>query len=156
MSSKVEAQFSELINRPKDTVAKLATGRELLLHRRDAEDLVLTTATRAEQDNQVVSATTRMFVAMMRHDKQARALMLDVVPQAFPWVRFLPTEDRREFLVELVETLRAVDDIENPAPVVDLLAQWRNTAEVHADPELHAALTAGATDEGPVPTPPAS
>ncbi|MBO0918614.1 hypothetical protein [Streptomyces laculatispora] len=37
---------------------------QLLLHRRDGEDLVLTTAVRAEQDRSVVSAATRMLAAM--------------------------------------------------------------------------------------------
>src|SRR5947207_8898410 len=101
MKGAAEALFSELVNRPKDTVAKLRASRRVWLRRRDDEDLVLTTAARAEQDTEMVSATTRMFVALMRHDEQARSLLLDVMPEAFPWVRFLPREDVRAFLVEL-------------------------------------------------------
>ena len=42
--------FSELVNKNKQTLARLQESPRLLLHRRDGEDLVLTTAARAEQD----------------------------------------------------------------------------------------------------------
>jgi hypothetical protein len=148
-----EVLFSELVNKPKDTVAKLGRSRDLRLRRRDAEDLVLTTAARAEQNNELVSATTRMFVALMQHDEHARALLLDVIPEAFPWVRFLPREDVQAFLVELVETLRAVEELDSPAPVVQVITEWRHTAEIHADPELLATLTRDGEDHGAVPAP---
>lgn len=151
-----ETSFSELINHPKATVAKLSSVRELLLRRRDADDLVLTTATRAEQESEMVSATTRIFIAMMRHDSAALSLLVDVVPEAFPWVRFLPAEDVRAFVVELVETLRAADAVDNPAPVVNVIAAWRHTAEVYADPELYAQLTAEVADHGPATEPPSA
>ena len=155
MSKTVEVNFSELIQKPKDTVAKLSEprNRRLLLHRRDDEDLVLTTAARAAQDSALASATTRMFVALMSHDEGVRTLVTDVMPEVFPWVRFLPTEDVRAFVVELVETLRAIEDLDNPAPVVQVITEWRHTAEVHADPELLAILRQPAQDLGPVPSP---
>jgi hypothetical protein len=146
-----EVLFSELVNKPKDTVAKLGRSRDLRLRRRDAEDLVLTTAARAEQNSELVSATTRMFVALMQHDDHARALLLDVIPEAFPWVRFLPMEDVQAFLVELVETLRAVEELDSPAPVVQVITEWRHTAEIHADPDLLATLTQDGEDHGAVP-----
>ena len=147
--------FSELVNKPTDTVAKLKGSRDLRLRRRDDEDLMLTTAARAEQNDEFVSATTRMFVALMQHDETARMLLLDVIPEAFPWVRFLPEEDVQAFLVELVGTLRAVQELDSPAPVVQVITEWRHTAEVHADPELRALLAQDGADHGPVPPPPA-
>lgn len=149
------ASFSELINHPKSTVSKIDCHRALRLRRRDAEDLVLKTATRDEQDSELSSATTRMFVAMVQRDGAALNLLVDVVPDAFPWVRFLPAEDVRAFVVELVNTLRAVEDLDNPAPVVQLITEWRNTAEVHADPELSRVLTEDTGDYGVATEPPA-
>lgn len=150
-----EIPFSELVQKPTDTVARLtATRRQTLrLRRRDAEDLTLTTASRAEQEHTVVSATTRMFVALMKHDEAARSLLVDVVPEAFPWVRFLPTQDVRAFVLELVETLRSADALDNPAPVVQVIAAWQHTAEVHADPDLAARIHLLEGDLGPVPAP---
>lgn len=101
----------------------------------------------------MVSATTRMFVALMQHDEAARSLVIDVVPEAFPWVRFLPAQDVRAFALELVDVLRAADALGNFAPVVQVITEWRHTAEVHADPELSARIRRADDDHGVVPEP---
>lgn len=150
-----EIPFSELVQKPTDTVTRLTRtrGQTLRLRRRDAEDLTLTTATRAEQEHTVVSATTRIFVALMQHDEAARSLLIEAVPEAFPWVRFLPVQDVRAFVVELVETLHAADALDNPAPVVQVIAAWQHTAEVHADPDLTTRIHLLEGDLGPVSEP---
>jgi hypothetical protein len=79
---------------------------------------------------------------------------MDAVLDVFPWVRFLPAADRHTFLVEFVETLRAVEDLDKLGPVTQMLTEWRHTAEVYADPTVLAALTRGTDDFGPVPEPP--
>lgn len=151
-----EVSFSDLQLRGKAVADQLrrTPGQSLLVRRRDAEDLVLTTAERAEQEHTVSAATTRMFVALMRRDGAARELVTDVLPDAFPWVKFLPRDDVQAFVVELVSVLRASESIENPAPVVAVIEGWRHTAMVFADPAL-AAVLAGSTDDdfGAVPEP---
>jgi hypothetical protein len=149
--------FSDLQLKGKATVEnwlRRAAGRSLLVRRRDAEDLVLTTASRAQQVREAASVTSRMFVAVMQHDPRVRELVTEILPEVFPWVAFLSGDDVREFLVELVSTIRAADSIDNPAPVIQVIESWRHTAEVLADPELAAVLTApSAGDYGPVPKP---
>lgn len=148
-----ETPFSELINKPKDTVAKLASTpkQKLRLKRRDDEDLLLTTVERAEQDGEVLSATTRVFAALIAKDAAARTLLTEVIPVAFPWVRFLPKPDVQQFVIELVEVLRAAEDLDNLSPVAQLLTEWKHTAEIHADPELLSALTRDLGDLGSLP-----
>ncbi|BCN66519.1 hypothetical protein RE9431_49740 (plasmid) [Prescottella equi] len=154
-----EVTFSELQLQGKATVERLrrSPAQSLLVRRRDAEDLVLTTAARAELEHTAASVTTRMFVALMQRDPRARELVTDVLPEVFPWVAFLSREEVQEFVVELVETLRAAESLDNPAPVVQVIEAWRHTAEVLADPEL-AAILAADTDEdlGTVPAPDAA
>lgn len=153
-ADQLEVNLSELINKPKDTLAGLAGARRILLRRRNHEDLVLTTASRVEQDAEALSASTRIFVALMKHDEAARSLLTDVVPEAFPWVRFLPAESVRSFTVELVDVLRAADSVDNMAAVTTTIAAWKHTAEVYSDPELLSALTTDSgEDYGPVPEP---
>lgn len=153
-TDQLDVNLSDLINKPKDTLAGLTGARRILLRRRNAEDLVLTTASRVEQDSEALSASTRIFVALMKRDEAARALLLDVIPEAFPWVRFLPDDGVRAFTVELVEVLRAADSVDNMAAVTTTIAAWQHTAEVCSDPELLAALTTdGEEDHGPVPEP---
>jgi hypothetical protein len=149
-----EINFSELSNKPADSVRKLqeSPSRTLLVRRRgDEEDLVLTTVGRAEEARGVVSTITTLFVALMQHSEGVVDLVTEVMPQAFPWVRFLPREDMRTFAVELVETLEAVDSLGTQAPVTQLISEWRHTAEVHADPRLLAILQRDGQDLGDVP-----
>ena len=143
-----EVTFSELQLQGKATVERLrkSPAQSLLVRRRDAEDLVLTTAARAELEHTAASATTRMFVALMQRDGGARELVTNVLPEVFPWVSFLSKEEVQEFVVELVATLRAAESLDNPVPVVQVIEAWRHTAEVMADPEL-AAILASDTDK---------
>jgi hypothetical protein len=151
--SALETNLSDLLNKPKVTLAALRGARRIRLRRRDDEDLVLTTAARADQDSAVLGATSRMFVEMMR-TTQGRTLVLDVLPATFPWVRYLPAHDVREFSVELVGALGAAADLDSTAAVAQLITEWKHSAEVHADPELYAALTTDSgEDYGPVPEP---
>ena len=128
-----EIPFSELVQKPTDTVARLKAtrGQTLRLRRRDAEDLTLTTASRAEQEHAVVSATTRMFVALVRHDEAARSLLVDVVPEAFPWVRFLPIPDIRAFA--LVRTMGFLPDIRHTLKPCQGVVRWAG-GDVHREP----------------------
>lgn len=154
-----EVSFSDLQLKGKATVERLrrSPGQSLLVRRRDAEDLVLTTAARAEQEHVAASVATRMFVALLQRDSSVRGLVTEILPEVFPWVAFLPRDEVQEFVVELVATLRAAESIDNPAPVVQVIESWRHTAEVLADPEL-AAILSSATGEdlGAVPAPDAA
>lgn len=156
----VEANFSELINKPKDTVARMqgSLRKGMRLHRRDDEDLYLTTAARVDEVVQVVDSTTRMFVALLREDPAAVDLLTRVFPEAFPWVRFLPAKGVRRFLVDFVETARASADLGTVSPIAQLIIEWKHTAEIYADPDLYKTLTADHGDEdfGDVPEPKAT
>ena len=149
--------FSDLQLRGKATVEgwlRDSANRVLVVRRRDAEDLVLTTASRAAQAREASSVTSRIFVALMQRDPHIRDLVTDVVPEVFPWVAFLSRDEVREFVVELVSTMKAAESIDNPAPVAQVIDSWRHTAEVLADPELAVVLSAPSDgDYGPVPAP---
>ncbi|WP_394615398.1 hypothetical protein JNUCC0626_37405 [Lentzea sp. JNUCC 0626] len=146
MSAAGEINFSELSNKPAESVRKLQASPDqtLLVRRRgDEEDLVLTTATKAAEVREVVSFTTSLFVALLQHSKGASGLIADVMPKVFPWMRFLPDDDRRLFAVEIVEVLEASNSLGTPAPVLQLITEWRHTAEVCADPRLVEIFTKG-------------
>jgi len=55
---------------------------------------------------------------------------------------------------EFIATTEAAAAVGKTAAVSQLLVEWRHTAEVHADPELHRTLTSQPlADFGPVPRP---
>jgi hypothetical protein len=152
--SVTEVPFSQLVQKPKATVAQLEESprRRLRLDRRDGGDLILESAARAEAEDEALSMASRLFFSLMKDEQGARALLL-ALPEVFPWVRFLPTDDVRGFLVELVETIRASADLGNVAAIAPVVAAWKGTAEIYSDPELLKAATAplDGTDYGPVP-----
>jgi hypothetical protein len=155
MTVAAEVNLSDLLNKPKATLALLDTNRRLVLRRRDAEDLVLTTAERAAADTAVVRDTTRLFAEMMRTEPMVMSLAVQVLPAIFPWVRHLPDEAKEQFAGEWLATLTAAAGMNNNAAVEGTVASWRSTAEIYADPELYAILTRDHDkgDYGPVPPP---
>lgn len=151
-----EVNLSELLNKPKVTLARLATSRRLVLRRRDAEDLVITTADRAAADSAVVRDTTRLFREMMRKDPMVMTLAVQVLPDVFTWVRYLSDEERQQFAAEWLASMTAAADLDNGADTEGVVAAWRYTAEIISDPELYALATREYDDDddyGPVPSP---
>jgi hypothetical protein len=154
MSSPLEeVPFTELIQHPTRTTGRLAGVRALRLRRRDADDLVLMSADRAQQEGEVIDLTARLLAGVLA-DRGGADLIRQVLPAALPWVQFLPGAAVDELAADFVVTVRAAAALNNMAPVSQLLAEWRHTAEVYADPELHAILTQEHEgDFGPVPAP---
>jgi hypothetical protein len=157
MSDLQEVNFSDLLQRPSETVEKLKSSRRraLRVHRRGSEDdLVLTTADRAAEEHDVVDLAVRVLRAVMSDPVLRSHALLDILPRIFPWSMFLPPDARIAFAQELVDTMEASSDLGVSAPVLTLIAQWRNTAEIYADPELLAILRSPrGGDFGPVPKP---
>jgi len=157
MAELQEVNFSDLLQHPNKTVEKLhaSRGRALRVHRRGSEDdLVLTTVARATQDGELVDVATRLLRAVMSNPVLRSQHLLEILPQVFPWIRFLTDDDRLDFAQELVDVMDASEELGSPAPVLLLITQWRHTAEIYADPELLAALTSEvAGDFGAVPKP---
>ncbi|MDQ1289611.1 MAG: hypothetical protein QG622_3177 [Actinomycetota bacterium] len=111
-------------------------------------------ADRAEAESEAFEATGHLLIALVRHHPQ---LVIEQLPAVLPWVRFLPAEDVQEFASEFVAVAESSASIGNLGPLAQLLTEWRHTAEVHADPELHRALTRNDLgDHGLVPLPDAS
>jgi hypothetical protein len=160
MAELQEVTFTDLLQHPTETVEKLhaARGRALRVHRRgDNDDLILTTVARANEESEVLEVAARVLRAVMSNPVLRSTQLLDILPQVFPWIRFLPDEDRLVFAQELIDVMDASNDLNTPTPIVQLITEWRHTAEIYTDPELLATLRAGVTTdlgEAPEPTPP--
>lgn len=146
-----EVPFSELLHRPAATADRLKTVRALRLRRRDADDLALISVDELESETSVVTFASGVLTALLR--SADRELLRRVLPEALPWVSFLPVGDVETMLDELVKVTRAASALDNLSPIATLLVQWRHTAEVYADPTLLAILTRDHDDLGPVPRP---
>ncbi|WP_433331999.1 hypothetical protein [Spirillospora sp. CA-294931] len=134
MSNTADAvTFSDLSRNPK-AVAERATrlGRLRVTHR-DAPDFYLTAADREERRDESLTTASRIFLALMKHDPSARALLL-AMPEVFPWIRHLSTEEIRAFTVELVNALSDAAELELDASAQEVVTGWRATARIKADP----------------------
>jgi hypothetical protein len=147
-----DVPFSELLHHPAATAERLDAVRALRLRRRDAGDLALMRIEQLERDESVVEFTTRLLAGLVRSENVA--VIHRLLPDALPWVTFLPRADFDVFVTELVTVARGAAELGNLAPVAVLLTQWRHSAEVYADPVLVEILTREPEgDLGSVPTP---
>ena len=114
---------------------------------------MLQSAERAAREDEVIDVSARLLAEFV-HDVDGALILRRILPQALPWVTFLPTKAVDELAAELVATLRAAVSIDNLWPVSQLLVEWRHTAEIYADPVLYTAATRTLGDDGgPVPRP---
>ncbi|MBK0376004.1 prevent-host-death family protein [Streptomyces californicus] len=96
--------------------------------------MVLTTAARAEGAEENLTTASRLFLALMKQDDGARALLL-ALPEVFPWARHLNAEEVRAFTVELLEALSDAAELGVGEAVHRAIVSWRATARINADPE---------------------
>jgi hypothetical protein len=147
-----ELPFSEFLHRPAAAADRLERVRALRLRRRDAGDLALTRADQLERDAVVIDFTARLLAGLVR--SEPTDVVRRVLGEALPWVAFLPEEDVDQLLSELITVAQGAASLENLSPIAVLLAQWRHTAEIHADPVLLEMISREPSgDLGPVPTP---
>ena len=146
----IERSFSDLLRHPGDVTSELDRG-DVLLRRRDDPDLRLTRADREESRMLAFDTVARAFRSIAVHHP---AVLIDALGDMFAWVEFLPPGDRTVFADEFARVAAAGADLDNYAPLMQLVQEWRATAEIHADPELAQRLRRPiAADSGPVAAP---
>jgi hypothetical protein len=91
-----------------------------------------------------------LFLALVKHEPSARALLL-AMPDVFPWVRHLSTEEIRGFTVELVDALSDAAELDLDTNAQEVITGWRATARIKADgAQYEQALRPTSGDLGPV------
>jgi hypothetical protein len=142
--------FSDLSRNPRAVAERAARlGRVRITHR-DAPDFYLSAADREEQREQTLATASRLFLALLKHDPTARALVI-AMPEVFPWVRHLTSAELHAFTLELVEGISDAAELDVDATIQEAITGWRATARIKADPAHYAqARTATSGDFGPV------
>ncbi|MFI6325968.1 hypothetical protein ACIBG8_51215 [Nonomuraea sp. NPDC050556] len=129
--------FSDLSRNPRAVAERAARlGRVRVTHR-DAPDFYLTAADREDQRNQTLATASRLFLALIKHDPTARTLVI-AMPEVFPWVRHLSSDELRAFTLELVEALSDAAELDVDSTAQGVIASWRATARIKADPARYA------------------
>jgi hypothetical protein len=138
--------YSDFLRQPRKVLPAVEGGGQATLERRDGPNLVLMLEHRFLAACEGTGLAARMMRDMIRRDP---GLVADVLAEELPWVTWLPEDDRKTCLKELVDNLWASSDAETFTPFVQVMTEWRHTAEVWADPELGNRLRAPADGEGP-------
>lgn len=146
----IEHPFSDLLREPKTVVKDLDDG-DVLLRRRGAPALRLTRADRDDQRADAYAVVGRTLRNLAVHSPAALGTAL---LDEFPWTSLLPTPDRVAFVNDFTRTVVAAAEVDNFAPLGQLIDEWRATAEIHADPQLARRLRRPISAKGqPVPLP---
>ena len=128
----IERPFSDLLRRPNE-VTHDVDEVDVVLRRRDQPDLRLSRADRDSDRTTAFAALGRTLRNLAVHHPEALA---EALAGAFGWLEVLPAADRRQFVEEFSRILGAASELDSYGPVVQLVREWRATAEIHADPKL--------------------
>ncbi|GAA3377939.1 hypothetical protein GCM10020367_55580 [Streptomyces sannanensis] len=119
---------------------------DVILERRDEENLVLMRAERFEATADSLRVAARALAVLARRD---RDLAQELLAQELPWMHWLPAEERAECVRELLADLAAGAETGLLLPFARNLASWRTTAEVWSDPQLAHELQGPFPGDGP-------
>ena len=128
--------MSDLSRHTTDVTARLDEG-DIILARRDAEDLYLSTRARHDREAHTLRVTTETLsmIAATRPDIAGEALT-----GALPWMVWLPNEEKVHCLTELLANLRAGAETGELRPFFLAIAAWESTAVTWSDPDLARSL----------------
>jgi hypothetical protein len=137
--------YSSFLRGPSEVLPSLDEG-DVVLERRDAESLVVTRHDRYAARLFGMGVATRMLVHLVNEDPERAARL---VSDEMPWLIWLPEDERARCVHELVANLAAGADTGTLEPFARAVGEWRDTAEVWADPELADRFRTGFPGNGP-------
>jgi hypothetical protein len=124
--------YSAFLRGPSDVLPQLNEG-DVLLERRDEENLVLTSFGRFVARQEGMTFAAHLLGDVVRDQAD---LMAGLLGRELPWLRWLPAGEQKECVSELLGELAAGAETGVLEPFARALAAWRSTAEVWSDPEL--------------------
>ncbi|MGW5752206.1 hypothetical protein [Nocardia rhamnosiphila] len=137
MSTMKSLPFSDLV-RKQTSVFPLLADADVLLERRDAENVVLMRDERYRAMDGALRLAARSLGLVA---KANRNLAEEVLAEELLWLRWLPAEHRPEAIGELLDDLLAGADTGHYLPFLRDLIAWKHTAEIYTDPALVAELS---------------
>jgi len=135
MAPIAEFSFSDLLQQPTRVASAVEERGRVVLHRRNAPDLVLSRAS----DLSELGSFARLLSRMVKHLPAEE--LVETVSEALPWTRYLGEQERKEFVTELPAVIQDCVELGTFAPLETCIASWRSTAAILADPELTDRLT---------------
>jgi hypothetical protein len=136
--------FSQMLKHSGDVLSELEHA-DVLLHRRDGEDVMMVAHHRESAVRDSLSMAVRSLAAVLADDALAERAMA-ALSDVMPWTAWLSESDRADFAAAFVSTAMACHETDDYEPLARLLVRWKSSAEIAHDPHLAALLVA---DRGP-------
>jgi len=135
-----EHTFTHMLRHSGEVLAEVE-HRDVVLRRRDDEDLFLGLRSREASVRDALGVLARLLLAASV-DADTRREVAGALAASLPWTTFLPDDEREEFFDALTSTAAACVEVNTFDPLVRLIEGWKATAEIHATPDLAKLLTA--------------
>jgi hypothetical protein len=136
--------FSYLLKHSGDVLSELE-HRDVMLERRDGEDVLVSPRHRAEAVKDSLGMAMRVIAGLLG-DAELAPSTLRTVTVSIPWTAWLSVPDQEEFFREFVVTARSCNETDYYEPLARLLYRWKVSAEIVHDPALSELLN---EDRGP-------
>jgi hypothetical protein len=138
--------YSAFLRGPSRVLPSLAEA-DIILERRDEENLVLMRAERFEAAATGLRIAARLLAVLARRQHD---LAEELLAEELPWLAWLPVAERLACVRELLADLVAGADTGLLTPFARNLTSWRSTAEAWSDPTLARELQGPFDGDGPV------
>lgn len=136
--------YSTFLRSPSQVAPALDT-MDVILERRDDENLVLMRAGRFEASQTGLRLLARSLAIVARNH---RDLAEEALREELPWLHWLPENEQADCIKELLADLMAGADTGHLIPFAQDYWSWKSTAEVWSDPELVERITGPFAGDG--------
>ena len=137
MSAHAET-LTDFLRQPKPLLKKLAK-EDVVLRRRGEVSLRLSLDTRAAASSTGTEIAANLLADLVNVPQVPDSLGR-LLAARFPWMRFLAKDAKQAFVHEFIETVQACASVGNSAALDEVIAAWKSTASIYADPKLAADL----------------
>jgi len=130
--------LTDFLRHPTPILKKLAK-EDVILRRRGDVALRLSLDSRATASATGTEIAASLLAGLLALPKIPDSLA-GLLATRFPWMTFLPKDEKQAFVREFIATLNACASVGNGAALDEVIAAWKSTAAIHSDPKLAADL----------------
>jgi len=137
-SATTTATASDLSHKP-GKVLDTVESKDVLITRRDAVDVLVSTVTRVRAERNSIAALVALGQKTWMRRQSA---LIPVMEGMYPWIKSLPKGDQKIFVHRYADVLVECATHRDFQPLAILLSQWEYTASLHRDDKVMSALLA--------------
>lgn len=135
---------SDLSHKP-GAVLDTVESKDVLITRRDAVDVLVSTVTRVSAERNSIAALVAIGQKTWRRTQSA---LIPVMAGMYPWMESLSKADQKIFVHRYADVLVECATHRDFQPLAILLSQWEYTASLHRDKKVMTALLAPIVTDG--------